>query len=410
LLVIEQESAMELDFYRKLIVPNDEKVVLLVMDGLGGLPREDGGPTELEAAATPNLDGLAARGTCGLQLPIASGITPGSGPAHLGLFGYDPTRYIVGRGVLSALGIGFDLQQQDVAARGNFCTVDEDGLVTDRRAGRIPTEVGAELCEKLDAIELPGVEIFVRPVKEYRFLLVMRGEGLSGELEDTDPQQVGKPVLEPEVKSADARKAAELVSRFQQEARRVLADQERANGLLLRGFAQRPGWPTFGDVFGVRPAAIAAYPMYRGVARLLGMEVVPTGSEPEDEFVTLKERWNDFDFFYLHVKPTDSAGEDGDFERKKSVIERTDGLLPQLLDLDPDVVVVTGDHSTPSAMKSHSWHPVPVLLWSRRCRPDGVQRFGERDCLAGGLGPRIRATELMPLAMANAGKLEKFGA
>jgi 2,3-bisphosphoglycerate-independent phosphoglycerate mutase len=401
---------MDLDLIRSLVKPNDAKIVLLVLDGLGGLPTEPGGATELETAATPNLDALATRGTCGLQLPIASGITPGSGPAHLALFGYEPLRYEVGRGVLSALGIGFDLQPKDVAARGNFCTLGFDGKVTDRRAGRIPTEQGAELCEILSGIELPDCELFVQPVKEYRFLFALRGDGLSGEVEDTDPQQVGSQVLEPEPRSEAARRTAELIARFQREARERLAGREPANGLLLRGFSQRPDWPRFGEVFGVRAGAIAAYPMYRGVARLLGMDVLETGSRLEDEIATLTERWGDYDFFYLHVKPTDSAGEDGDFGRKVAVIEQTDALLPRLLQNDPDVVVVSGDHSTPAAMRSHSWHPVPVLIWSRWCRPDTVTAFGERPCAVGGLGPRLPATELMPLALANARKLEKFGA
>lgn len=401
---------MELEFIQRLIEPNQAKIVLLVMDGLGGLPMEPNGDTALEAARTPNLDRLAAESICGLHQPIRAGITPGSGPAHLSLFGYDPIKYQVGRGVLSALGIDFDLMPQDVAARGNFCTLDQDGRVADRRAGRIPTEKNRELCALLRKVELPGVELFIQPVKEYRLLLVLRGEGLSGELEDTDPQDVGEKPLDPEPRSPGAEGTAELVRQFISQAREILAGHEPANMVLLRGFSQQPDWPSFEQAFGLRAAAIAGYPMYRGVAKLVGMDVLDTGSEPEEEWAVLEERWDDYDFFFLHVKRIDSAGEDGDFGRKASLIEEVDTLLPRLRRLDPDVLLVTGDHSTPALLKYHSWHPVPVLLWSRYCRADRVDRFGERACMAGGLGPRIPAVDLMPLALANALRLEKFGA
>lgn len=401
---------MELEFIKQLIDPNDTKIVLLVLDGVGGLPMEAEGLTALEAANTPNLDRLAAQSICGLRQPVAAGITPGSGPGHLGLFGYDPIRYQVGRGVLSALGIGFDLTPRDVAARGNFCTLDDEGQVADRRAGRIPTERSRELCELLRQIELPGVELFVEPVKEYRLLLALRGDDLSDQIADTDPQDVGERPLEPEPLTPDAEETAQLVSRFLDQARDILADQHPANYVLLRGFARRPDWPSMRDVFGLHAAAIAAYPMYRGVAQLVGMEVLETGTEVEEEFDTLEAHWNNFDFFFLHVKRIDSAGEDGDFDGKMALIEEADAMIPRLLELEPDVILVTGDHSTPAKMKYHSWHPVPALLWSDVCRPDSVARFGERACAAGGLGPRLPATDLMPLALAHAGRLEKFGA
>ncbi|MFW5810593.1 MAG: 2,3-bisphosphoglycerate-independent phosphoglycerate mutase, partial [Thermodesulfobacteriota bacterium] len=331
-------------------------------------------------------------------------------PSHLALFGYDPIRYQVGRGVLAALGIQFDLQDGDVAARGNFCTVDSNGKVTDRRAGRIPTERNQELCKKLRKIEIPGVEIFIETVKEYRFLLVMRGENLSGELADTDPQSTGLKPLPPKPIASEAEHTADLVKQFIEKAGEVLSNDAPANMVLMRGFSKKPDWPTFPEVFGVRSAAIAAYPMYRGVSRLVGMDILETGEKLADEIETLEKHWKDYDFFYFHVKKIDSAGEDGDFDRKVSLIESVDASVPRIMKLNPDVVLVTGDHSTPSFMKYHSWHPVPVLLWSKYCRNDPVNRFGERACMAGGLGPRIPATDLMPLMMANAGRLEKFGA
>ncbi len=401
---------MDLNVIRSLAKPSDTKIALLVMDGLGGLPVETGGKTELESARTPNLDVLAGESATGLHQVVGAGITPGSGPGHLSLFGYDPLKYQVGRGVLAALGVDFDLRPGDLAARGNFCTLDDAGRVTDRRAGRISTEKNRELCAILQQIEIPGVQVFVETVKEHRLLFVLRGEDLHDQITDTDPQSTGCKPLEPRALAREAEPTIHHVSRFLEEAKKKLADQHPANMLLLRGFAQRPDWPTFPEVFNLKAAAIAGYPMYRGVAKLLGMEALSTGSEVEEEFETLEKSWADYDFFYLHVKRIDSKGEDGDFDGKVALIEEVDAQLPRLLELDPDVVVVTGDHSTPAAMKYHSWHPVPVLMWSRHCRPDSVQEFGERACLAGSLGPRFPGPDLMPLAMGNALRLEKFGA
>jgi 2,3-bisphosphoglycerate-independent phosphoglycerate mutase len=402
---------MDLEFIKSLVVPADTKIVLLVMDGLGGAPLEVGGPTELEAADTPNLDELATQGICGLHQPIGPGITPGSGPSHQALFGYDPIKYQVGRGALSALGIDFDLQFSDVAARGNFCTVNEKGEVIDRRAGRISTEKNQELLELLrDQVHLDGAECYLRTVKEYRFLLVLRGEGLSGELADTDPQETGVQPLPPKALEPEAERTAEIVTNFVQQARQTLADHHPANMVLLRGFAQRPDWPTMQDVFGLRAAAIAAYPMYRGLAKLVGMTTFATGDAIEDEFAKLEQEWQNFDFFFVHIKKTDSYGEDGNFEKKVALIEEVDRLVPRITNLKPDVVIVTGDHSTPALIKSHSWHPVPVLLTSPYCRPDDVKYFGERTCVNGALGPRLAAVDIMPIALANAQRLTKFGA
>jgi 2,3-bisphosphoglycerate-independent phosphoglycerate mutase len=399
----------DLDLMRELAIEGKTKMLLLVLDGVGGLPMTPDGRTELEAARTPHLDELAARSICGMSTPVAPGITPGSGPGHLSLFGYDPLRHEIGRGVLEALGIGFELQPDDLAARGNFCTLDAEGLITDRRAGRIPTEVGARLCEKLRQIRLAGVKTFVEPVKEYRFVLVLRGEGLYDGLTETDPQQVGKPPLPVEPLRPEAASTAKLLNRWMAEARKTLADEHPANGCNLRGIAKDPGLPTMPEVYRLRCGAIATYPMYRGVAKLAGMEVLATGETIEDEVETLEQHWADYDFFFFHVKKTDSRGEDGDFEAKARVIEHFDALLPDILALEPDVVVVTGDHSTPAVWKAHSWHELPILLWSKYIRPDEVTSFGERPCMAGGLG-HIHHTDLLPLTMANAGRLAKFGA
>lgn len=398
-----------LEIFKEIAVRTPTKIVLLVLDGLGGLPHPETGKTELETARTPNLDRLAAAGICGLSEPVSPGITPGSGAAHLSLFGYDPVRFLVGRGVLEALGIDFDLQKGDIAARGNFCTLDENGLITDRRAGRIATERNIELCWMLSQIKIAGIELFVLPVKEHRLVAVFRGRGLSGEVQDTDPQQIGLLPREAVPFSPDAEQTAAVVNEFLSEAKSVLADSHPANMVLLRGFSRHPNLPQMGEVLKLTPAAIATYPMYRGLAKLVGMQVLSTGSTFADELDTLARHWEEHDFFFIHIKETDSAGEDGDFDRKVRVIEEADALLPRLMSLSPDVLVVTGDHSTPAALKGHSWHPVPILLHSKWCRPDKAREFSESACLAGGLG-RMPATDIIPLAMANALKLNKFGA
>ena len=401
---------MDLDFLKTLIKPNDTKIVLIVIDGLGGLPREKNGITELETARTPNLDLLASESICGLQQPVNTGITPGSGPGHLALFGYNPVKYQVGRGILAAHGIGFDLRPGDVAARGNFCTIDENGRVTDRRAGRISTEKNQELCELLRNIKIPGVEMFVETVKEHRLLLVLRGQGLSGKIIDTDPQEIGKKPLDPKPLSSEASRTVELVGQFLNQVKNVLSDQSPANMVLLRGFSEKPNWPIMKESFGLKSTAVAAYPMYRGLAKLLGMDLLETGKTIQEEFNTLEKNWDKFDFFFLHVKGSDSAGEDGDFDRKVKIIEELDNEISRLKGLNPDVLIVTGDHSTPAVMKFHSWHPVPILIYSKFCRPDNVKSFGERACITGGLGPRFPAEDILPLALANAKRLEKFGA
>lgn len=395
------------ELLKELSVKTDSKIVLLVIDGLGGLPVN--GQTELEKAATPNLDALAARSACGLTDPISPGITPGSGPAHLALFGYDPLAYKIGRGVLDTLGINFKLEPIDVAARGNFCTIDKEGIVTDRRAGRISTEENEKICQLLSGIEIDGVEIFVKPVKEHRCAVIFRGEGLFGDVADTDSQKVGLAPLLAKALTSESEKTAKIANRFIACARERLKDSHPANMIVLRGFDKFRPIPTFDRIYKLTPAAIAAYPMYKGLARLVGMKVLEAGQSIEEEIRCLKENWHKFDFFYLHIKGADSRGEDGDFEGKVRVIEEFDSYLPEILDLSPDVVVVTADHSTPAKMASHSWHPVPLLLYSDSVRLDKTNSFSETECIAGALG-RLKATDVLPLALANAGKLIKYGA
>ncbi|MFC2067173.1 2,3-bisphosphoglycerate-independent phosphoglycerate mutase [Chloroflexota bacterium] len=400
---------MSTELIKEIAISSPAKIVLLVIDGLGGLPDPETGKTELETANTPNLDELAIKGICGLTDPVAPGITPGSAPGHLALFGYDPVNCNVGRGVLEAIGIGFDLQPGDVASRGNFCTVDKAGLITDRRAGRVSTEKCIELCRLLDGTVIDNVKVLVYPVKEHRFVAVFRGDNLSAEVSESDPQQTGVAAKSIAALSPDADSLANIANQFVAQAKVTLAKHHPANMVLLRGFASHPHFSPMSEVYKLNPAVIAIYPMYRGLAKLVGMEVLETGTTIEDEFMTLKQCYSNYDFFFLHIKWADSAGEDGDFARKVEVLEQIDKALPSLTNLEPDVIVIAGDHSTPAVLKGHSWHPVPVLLYSRYCRPDAVIEFSESACLFGGLG-RFPATQIMTLAMANAQKLTKFGA
>jgi 2,3-bisphosphoglycerate-independent phosphoglycerate mutase len=396
---------------RELSVKTDSKIVLLILDGLGGLPLDPAGPTELESADAPNLDSLAARSDLGLSLPVAAGVSPGSGPGHLALFGYDPQRYVVGRGVLSALGVGFDLGENDLAARLNFATLDDSGKISDRRAGRIPSEKGAQLVELLnEKVALDGVETFVIHEKEYRAVAVFRGEGLSDSLADSDPQRVGLEPLpvKPTDGSPEAERSAALANAFVGQANEILRDQHPANTVLMRGFGMHPALPSFEEIYELDAAAIASYPMYKGLARLAGMELLKEGEGISGEFETLRENWDHHDFFFLHVKPTDAAGEDGDFGRKAAVIEEVDAQIPDLLDMGPDALAVTGDHATPAKLKSHSWHGVPFLLSSPYTLPT-AESFGERACAGGSLGA-FPAEEIMGLLMGHALKLNRYGA
>jgi 2,3-bisphosphoglycerate-independent phosphoglycerate mutase len=398
-----------LDIIRNISVTSDSKIVMLIMDGLGGLPDKETGKTELETAFTPNLDRLAQGGICGLSNPIEAGITPGSGPGHLALFGYNPVDCIIGRGVLEALGINFDLKKNDVAARGNFCTVDSQGTITDRRAGRISTEKSSELCKELNTIRIEGIEIFVLPVKEHRFMLVLRGDNLDYRLKDTDPQLIGEKPLRDIALTKEAKHTADLINMFVDKSAQLLSRKHPANMVLLRGFSKHPEIPTFQDLYKLNPAAIARYPMYKGLAKLAGMEIYNANNSISEEFDILGTIFDKYDFFFIHVKETDSSGEDGDFRRKVSVIEEVDTLIPKLTSLNPEVIVVTGDHSTPALLKAHGWQPVPCLIHSQWCRTDSVKTFSESACIQGGLGI-FPATNIILMAMANALKLSKYGA
>ena len=395
----------------ELTIKHDSKIIYLIMDGLGGLQMDGHPTTELEAANTPNMDALVAASTCGLLTPVEPGITPGSGPGHFGLFGYDPVDANIGRGVLAAAGLEFDLTDRDVAARGNFATLDADGNVVDRRAGRLPTEDSQRLCEKLRAgIKLSdGVEFFLVTVKEHRVLLVLRGDNLGGALEDTDPQQTGVPPLPVVAHDTASERTVKYVNEFLQQARNILKDEPRGNMVLLRGFAKHRRYPSLEERFKLRAYSIANYPMYRGISRLVGMDIAPVSKNLDTQIDELERQYANYDFFFVHFKATDATGEDGNFPAKVAAIEDVDRHMPRFMALKPEVLVITGDHSTPSALHSHSWHPIPVLLHAKTARRDRVTRFSENDCLQGGLGI-FYSKDLMSLALAHAGRLVKFGA
>ncbi len=390
---------------------NGGRIVLMVLDGLGGLPHPRTGWTELESARTPHLDRLAARSALGLHTPVAPGIAPGSGPGHLALFGYDPVRYNIGRGVLSALGVGFDLETGDVAVRLNLATLDAEGRVTDRRAGRPSDAENRRLVEKLRSGVKPprGVRVFFEPEKEHRAVLILRGAGLVANVGDTDPQETGVPPLKVAAHAPDAQALAAALQHVLDEAFRVLADEPVANGILARGIDAFMPYPTLQDRFKLSGLAIARYPMYRGVAKLVGMRAAPPAKDDAGSIDVLAAHYEEYDFHFIHFKAIDSRGEDGDFDAKVAAIEAVDALVPRIEALNPDVLVVTGDHSTPATLRAHSWHPVPVMITSPWCRPNEDARFGERSCARGELGI-FPGMSILPLALAHAGRLTKFGA
>ncbi|MEX0787819.1 MAG: 2,3-bisphosphoglycerate-independent phosphoglycerate mutase [Anaerolineales bacterium] len=401
----------DLDLARELRLSATTKIVLLVLDGLGGLPRNPGEPTELEAARTPNLDDLTQQASLGQLIPVRPGVTPGSGPAHLALFGYDPLVHRIGRGVLEAAGVGLRVGPGDVAARGNLVTLDSQGRIGDRRAGRIPTEEAAPVIERLQKISIQKATFEVRHVREYRFVVVLRGPGYSAEIEDTDPQTPDLPPHPARARNPAAEPSATLFRTWIEAASRELAEQTLANGLTLRGFATDPSFPQFPEIYGLRAACVAVYPMYRGVASLVGMNTLSfEGERPEDEFGAVVQAAEAFDFFFVHIKKTDSRGEDGDFDGKVAEIEAVDAALPSLLRASPAVLAVTGDHSTPARLRTHSWHPVPLLLWAPATARSGPRcKFGESSCARGNLGT-LPASGLMSLLMAHAQRWGKFGA
>jgi len=396
--------------YQKISTENENKIIMIILDGLGGLPVNQ--KTELETATKPNLNQLAIESELGLAMPISMGITPGSGPAHLALFGYDPLNYSIGRGILEALGVGIKVGENDIAIRGNFAT-QEKGIITDRRAGRISTkknqEIIAYLDKKINWIE--DVQIKLYSGEEHRFVLLISGSGLSDDVSDADPETTGKPISYSKAKSPQAERTAKILNKFIIRVTEELSGQQPVNTCLLRGTAKYPTIPSMNELFQLKAAAIASYPMYRGLAQLVGMDILDTGSSIREEINTLKKFFNRYNFFFVHIKKTDSYGEDGNFSKKVKTIEEFDKILPDILKLNPQTLVITGDHSTPSTMKSHSWHPNPFLIKSPyfRANPGKPKTFCETTCANGVLG-RFYSIDILPLMMAHALKFKKYGA
>lgn len=404
-----------LELIKSLAIKNDKKIIFLVIDGLGGATHPQYNKTELEVSSHPNLDKIAKESLCGLAVPVDYGITPGSGPGHLALFGYDPIKYLIGRGVLEVLGLGMQMTSDDLAFRGNFATI-SDGIVVDRRAGRIPSEETKRLIEKIqkNIKKIDDVEIFLMPGKEHRFAGVFRNKKLREEISDNDPHKEGnKPhKIMPLNNNEDTTFTAFIIEKFISEVTEILKDEKKANYILLRGFSKYPNIPQMQEVYKLNPVAIAVYPMYKGLAQIVGMEIISGCETIEDEIKKLKELFNKpYDFYYVHIKDTDKLGEDGNFEEKIRKIEEIDKLIPEIFSLQPDVLVITGDHSTPAVTKGHSWHPVPVAIWSKNppTPKNNVNKFTEEEFSKGILGT-IYSSKILPLAMAYSGKLDKYGA
>jgi 2,3-bisphosphoglycerate-independent phosphoglycerate mutase len=407
---------MNLDsLYSELTLKTNAKLALIVLDGLGDIARKETNYlTPLEAAHTPNLDALSRDSAQGRMIPVAPGITPGSGPGHLGLFGYDPLEFQVGRGVIEALGLGLELKPGDVCARANFASLDAKGIVIDRRAGRIPTETCERLCALLAAKirKIGDTQVIIKAGKEHRFVVLFRGRGLEGPLTDADPNREGFsiPVVKPrDPKNAKQKKMAKLIAAFYKQALPILAKQKPANGFLMRGIAHQPQIPVFAERYLLPAAALAVYPMYKGLAQLVGMTKIEGPQTIAEQFERYLTEYDTFNFFFIHYKYTDKFGEDGNFEAKKKAIEDFDAALPILLKKKPDVLAITGDHSTPCALKAHSWHPQPVLLHALASGSDKLDRFTETGANSGSLGV-FEAKFLIRLMQANAKMFDKFGA
>jgi 2,3-bisphosphoglycerate-independent phosphoglycerate mutase len=395
----------------ELLLSNDNKVIFLILDGLGDIPNPAFGlKTPLETAKKPNMDNLAlTRGVLGRIIPVDIGITPGSGPGHLSLFGYDPLVHEIGRGVLEVLGLNMDLKDGDLAARANFCTI-KSGLVTDRRAGRIPTSETERFCKIINSQveKVEGCDVIIKPGKSHRFAVIFRGKNLTDRLTDADPHKDNKPFVYTSARSPEAEFSARVVNSFIERVMDILKVEPVANGALLRGFSLKPDITPFTAKYAMKALAIATYPMYRGIAKVLGMDVRDEPANYDEAIAILKKNYNDYQFFFFHVKETDLAGEDGNFEEKVQAIENVDRFLPEIAGLDPNTLIITGDHSTPCPMKGHSWHPVPALIVTKTGETDG-QVFHEKNCRAGSIGT-IYSKDLMSLALAHGGRLDKYGA
>lgn len=404
------------------------KVIFVICDGLADRPiPELGGLTPLEAAPTPHLDKLAYEAECGMMHTLGRGKTPGSDTAHLTLFGYDIATSYSGRGPIEVAGLGMELKHGDVALRGNMGTV-IDGMITDRRAGRI--RVVTPVCEALDGMEIDGVTFIVKPGTAHRAGVIIRGEGLSDAIIDADPHVPDVPIrtVTPTDDTPEAKKTADVLNKFLARAHEVLKDHQfnkdriaagdlPANYLLVRGAGQYKQVESFEKRYGLSACCIAGGGLYKGIGAFLGMDILEVpgatalpDTDIEAKFKLAVDSLKKYDFVFVHVKAADSLGEDGDHAGKRDFIARIDQAVPVLAGRPDDTLLVwTADHTTPCEMKAHSADPVPIMYHGGAVRTDRVESFGERACGEGGLG-FISGLDLMPQVMNLLGKLHLVGA
>ncbi len=398
------------------------KIVFIVFDGLADRPiKELGNKTPLEVANKPNLDELAKRGVNGLLDIISPGKRIGSDVAHLSILGYDPYKYYTGRGPLEASGIGLELDSNDVAFRANFATVSEDFTVIDRRAGRIK-EGTKELEKAINEIDI-GVDFIFKASVAHRGALVLKGKGLSDKVSDTDPHEVGVKVMEakPLENTKEAKRTAEIINEFTKKVHEVLNNHRvnverakrglpKANIVLLRGAGRTPKLEPFEKRYGIKGACIAKTAIIKGIARLLGMEVIDSKEDFLERGKQIFEALNRNDFVLLNIKEPDEAGHDGNYEKKIKIIEEADKMIGMFLDyVEENYLVVLSDHTTPVSFRDHTGDEVPVLIAGPEVRSDDVTTFSERSVYKGYLN-RIRALDLMTYMLNLTNRLEKYGA
>jgi 2,3-bisphosphoglycerate-independent phosphoglycerate mutase len=406
-----------------------DKILILICDGLGDRPVGAlKGKTPLEAAPRPNMNHFAKGGACAIIDIIAPGVRPGSDTAHLALLGFDPYKVYTGRGPFEAMGVGMEVRPGDVAFRCNFSTVNDKMEIEDRRAGRIK-EGTAELARALDGWEYEGVKVYFKEGTEHRGVLLLRALGLSPLVSDPDPHEEGVRPHECLPKAPEAALTARVVNAFVKRSHEILmehpvnrerikAGKRPANIILPRGAGMMPHLPSFQERFGMKCAAIAGVALVKGICRVAGMELLDvkgaTGGLDTDMDAKMKaalKALDSHDMVLVNIKAADLCGHDGDYKMKSKVAGRIDKALGLLRkDLPEDAhFALTADHSTPCCAKDHTGDPVPLAIYGRHVRTDGVQTFGERACAGGGLG-RLRGTDLLQVMLDLAGRSEKFGA
>ncbi|MCK4443355.1 MAG: 2,3-bisphosphoglycerate-independent phosphoglycerate mutase [Thermoplasmata archaeon] len=405
-----------------------KKILLIILDGMADRPVAVlGSKTPLQAANTPNMDWFAKNGMCGQMDPIAPGVRPGSDTSHLAILGYNPHEVYTGRGPFEAAGVGLPMEHGDIAFRCNFGTIDADGTVRDRRAGRIRKGT-SEIARDLDGMPIEGVKVIFKEATEHRAVLILRGDGLSPKVTDVDPHAVGVKYHECEALEPEAGRTAEIVNEFVERSREILADHEvnkkrlkegdfPANIILPRGSGVFPHLDSLEERFGIRSAAICGVTLIKGICRVAGMKILDvdgaTGGLDTDMIAKGKaaiEALESYDFVFLNVKAPDICGHDGDPEGKVKVAERLDMMMSFIRkELRNDVIMaVTSDHSTPVSVRDHAGDSVPLIVYGKDIRVDEVSSYDEISVTKGILG-RIRGSDLIHILLDQSGRAEKFG-